>query len=713
MRIKFYSACFVALLLTTNCFSQTGTYGNNILTEKPNTPIDSMINGYIEVLPVDYNSDPNKKFPLLIFMEGVVQLGNGGPADLQLLYGTNNGMIPDLVKKGSFPNSYLVNGTTYEFIVIIPQVRAQVSSRPNPEAMASPSEVNDIINYAFQNYRVDASRVYLTGLSLGGGSTWNYAGASVTNGQRLAAIVPFAGASCLCDDHTRDDKIAAAHLPVWTFVTSVDATYEPLAQEYVDSINAIPTHSPDALITVYNRTGADHNSWAQPLSGGSTQPPAGQPDNIYQWMLQYSRPALVQPVFANVNAGVDQTLNLANGSMVLNAHSIGFNNATVTLSGTASAGAGGRPIVSTQWVRVDGNGGTISSPNSLTTTVTGLKPGFYDYQLRATDDQGLVSVDDVKITVVAPAENKYKKVEAENYTTYSGLPIRIERKSIDEGPAYSMGSFQADTWLDYTLSLPTAGMYSLYYRYTSTSGNPVINIISDGVTYTRTLTSDRTWRTDSLQQIHLGSNATIRFLSQGSNWNFNYFELAQLTAESPLPVKFVYFNTQCNNDAVSIRWKTAQEENSSTFIIQRSADGSSWSDIGSLPAAGQSSSERSYAFVDNASPGTAYYRVVEQDGDGKMSMTGTVKSICGATAKLSLYPNPNHGTAALNLQLPQNTTVKVQVVNAFGSLVQLKQLELPAGVSSIPVDISSQPAGVYTITVKYADHSETLKLLKK
>lgn len=683
--------------------------------ERPNTPINEMINGYIEVLPLHYADNPTKKYPLLIFMEGIVQLGNGGSTDLQLLYGTNNGMIPDLVKKGLFPNSYLVNGTTYEFIVIIPQVRAQISNipaRPSPERMASPSEVNDIINFALQNYRADASRVYLAGLSLGGGSIWNYTGQSVDYANRVAAIVPFAGASCLCDDHSRDDNIAAAHLPVWTFVTSVDETFKPLAQEYVDSINAIPAHSPDALITVYNRTGADHNSWGQPLSGGSTQPPGGQPDNIYQWMLQYSRPTLVQPIFANVNAGTDQTLVLDNGSMVLNAHSISFNNATVTLNGSASAGVGGRPVVSTQWVRVDGNGGTIASPNSLSTTVTNLKPGSYTYQLRVADDQGLVSIDDVKITVVAPPENKYKKIETENYTAYSGLPIRIERTSIDEGPAYSAGSFQQGAWLEYTFSLPVAGMYSLYYRYTSTSGNPVINISSDGITYSRTLVSDRTWRSDSVQQIHLGATATIRFLSQGGNWNFNYFELAQLTAESPLPVKYEYFNTQCSNGAVNVRWKTAQEENSSKFIIQRSTDGAHWSDIGAVPATGQSTGERSYVFVDNTAPGTAYYRVRGQDVDGKITMTGIVKSVCGTTTKFSLYPNPNGGTAALSLQLAQSASVTIQVANSSGSIVQQKQLRLPAGVTILPIDVRSQPDGVYNVIMRYAERVETLKMLK-
>src|SRR5678815_916866 len=361
MRTKLYLICFIAFLLfTVQSFSQTGQYGNNILTERPNTPINEMINGYIEVLPVSYASNPTKRFPLFIFLEGQSQFGNGGPTELKTLYGLNEGMLPDIIRKGLFPNSYVVGGTTYEFIVIIPQFRRQVQAgREYSKQMGSPAEVNDIINYVLQNYRVDVTGVYLSGLSLGGGSTWNYAGESVANANRVAAIVPFAGASSLNDNPSRDDNIAAANLPVWTFVNSEDVTYRPLAQQYIDAISAIPAHTADELLTIYNRPGGDHNSWQQPLQGGNTLEGGntggtGNPSNIYVWMLGKSRPGLAQPAFATVNAGGDQVLNLANGSMVLNTNSVSFNGATVNLNGSASA-APGRTISITQWLRVDGN----------------------------------------------------------------------------------------------------------------------------------------------------------------------------------------------------------------------------------------------------------------------------------------------------------------------------------------------------------------------
>ena len=557
MRIKFYSVSFFAwfLVFAVKSFSQSGTYGNNVMTEKPNTPIDTMINGYIEILPLSYSSNPTKKYPLLIFLEGVGQFGDGSTSTsfgLPLLYGQNEGMLPDIVRKKDmsnnwlFPNSYVVGGITYEFIVIVPQFRRQVqTNRHDHEQMASPDEVNDVINFAFQNYRVDEQRVYLSGLSLGGGSTWNYAGQSTAYANRLAAIVPFSGASNLHDNVYRATNIAASNLPVWTFVNDVDATYRPLAQHYIDTLQTFPAHTTDELITIYTRSVGDHNSWQQPLQGGNTLEGGNtggttNPSNIYVWMLGKTRSSATQPVFATVNAGSDQTLNLSNGSMVLSANGISFTGGSVSLSGTITP-ASGRTYTYT-WVQVNGNGGTITSPNSLSTTVTGLKPGLYSYQLIATDNTGLATVDAVNITVNAPPENKYMKVEAEAFTT-ADPNISLNIAAVDQGPATSVGSFDyylsSNTpppnplppakYVEYSsLSLPAgAGLYALYYRYNSSNSSPVIQISVNGtVVATKTLVSTSTWRSDSIHVNLPGTPVTIRFTQSSttlfnSPWNFN------------------------------------------------------------------------------------------------------------------------------------------------------------------------------------------------
>jgi dienelactone hydrolase len=723
MRIKFYPACFVVVfvLLCAKGFSQTssGTWGT--LTERPNTPINEMINGYIEVLPPGYDPNGTTRYPLLVFLEGQSQFGNGSTSELQSLYGLNEGMLPDIVRKGGLPNQ------TYQFIILIPQARRQIQTgRALAEQMASPSEVNDIINYALQNYKVDVNRVYLSGLSLGGGSTWNYAGQSVEYANRLAAIVPFSGASSVNDNISRDDNIAQANLPVWTFVNGPhpsaldpnsgqpldqDSTYRRLAQEYINAINT-HAHSSDALITIYP-TG-DHNSWETPLEGGNTlvggnTGGTGNPSNIYTWMLSKSR-SLTQPVFATINAGGDQVLNLPDGSMMAGSNSISFTGATVTLNGSETA-APGRTIVSRLWVRVNGNGGMITSPNSLSTTVTDLKPGDYTYQLRATDDQGLTSVDNVYITVNKPTDNKYYKIEAEDYNAASGP--QIERSYLDEGPAYGLGFLGNGNSMTYNVNVAHAGTYDLYYRYVTFGAQP-IQIVVNGTIYNATLSgaTPGSWTTSKIS-VSLNTTNTIQFISQGNSWqNFNYFELA-LT--SSLPVKFVYFNSQCKEGNAHLQWETAGEQNANRFSIQKSTDGINWSEIGSVAAAGQSSEEKAYSFVDGtASSPTSVYRIVEYDYNGQQIISSIVRSSCSLNgSSVSLYPNPASSNTTLNITLLERTRVSIQVMDNAGSILQQRGMQLPSGSSSIPLNINSYANGVYTINVQYGNERKTLKLIKK
>ena len=114
------------------------------------------------------------------------------------------------------------------------------------------------------------------------------------------------------------------------------------------------------------------------------------------------------------------------------------------------------------------------------------------------------------------------------------------------------------------------------------------------------------------------------------NQVLNYAELQGINAFSrwalsdgniALPVLFVLFNVKCNNNKVDIIWKTASEQNSSHFAIQRSENGNNWTNIGTVPAAGNSSSERSYSFTDYTPLSfPAFYRIAEFDIDGSITI---------------------------------------------------------------------------------------------
>jgi hypothetical protein len=99
----------------------------------------------------------------------------------------------------------------------------------------------------------------------------------------------------------------------------------------------------------------------------------------------------VPNVAPNANAGIDQTITLPTSQ--------------VTLSGTATDSDG--TISTYAWTKLTGTGGTITSPSSASTTVTGLTAGTYTFRLLATDNDGATDADTIQVSVsAAPSVNE-------------------------------------------------------------------------------------------------------------------------------------------------------------------------------------------------------------------------------------------------------------------------------------------------------------------
>jgi hypothetical protein len=85
-----------------------------------------------------------------------------------------------------------------------------------------------------------------------------------------------------------------------------------------------------------------------------------------------------------VNAGVNQVITLPANSVLLSA-------STADVDGS---------VVSRVWTKIGGPAQfSITSPNNLQTSVTGLTQGIYDFELTATDDDGDIGKDTIRVTV--------------------------------------------------------------------------------------------------------------------------------------------------------------------------------------------------------------------------------------------------------------------------------------------------------------------------
>ncbi len=237
-------------------------------TAKKSVSMTSNTGGFYEYLPVNYNST-NTQYPLIIFIHGLGELGDGNS---QLSRVLANG-TPKQMNNGTFPATFNVNGKSYSFLAIIPQFIQWPSS----------NDIESIINYAITNYRVDKDRIYLTGLSMGGGAVWDYIGASQANANRIAAVVPICGATS--PTNAKCEKIATANVAVWATHNSGDGTVSSSnTVGFVNGINSQPeAPTPPAKMSIFQSS--SHDAWSKTYDLNFKEDGV----NVYEWMLTFTR----------------------------------------------------------------------------------------------------------------------------------------------------------------------------------------------------------------------------------------------------------------------------------------------------------------------------------------------------------------------------------------------------------------------------------------
>jgi parallel beta-helix repeat protein len=263
--------------------------------------------GDYEFLPASYASSKDS-FPLLIFIHGIGELGNG-TTDLPNVL--KNG-VPKLIANGTFPASFTVNGQTFSFIVVSPQFKN----------IPSPMDVLSLINYLKKKYRINNNRIYVTGLSMGGGATEDFASANDSYSQIPAAVVAVAGNMNPKTVPNAPNVIAKNDVPEWFLHNEDDPTVpSQYSKDWVSMINAYkPAANPQPKLTVFNASG--HDAWTKAYD--PTYKENGL--NVYEWMLQFAKGQAVIPSNPNqttppvaTNKRVIAKTNIGSGMYYLDA----------------------------------------------------------------------------------------------------------------------------------------------------------------------------------------------------------------------------------------------------------------------------------------------------------------------------------------------------------------------------------------------------------
>jgi predicted peptidase len=205
---------------------------------------------YLLFLPEGYEAGGAKKWPLMLFLHGAGERGTN--VARVAVHGP-----PKVVKtKKDFP-----------FILVSPQC---------PEGRAwRDDELLALLDDVTAKHNVDASRVYLTGLSMGGYGSWSL---GTKYPERFAAVAPICGggeqiAVLLAN---REKKASLKSMGVWAFHGAKDPVV-PLEESQRMTNALMRAGCKDVKLTVYPEAG--HDSWTQAYN---------EPE-IWNWFLAHRR----------------------------------------------------------------------------------------------------------------------------------------------------------------------------------------------------------------------------------------------------------------------------------------------------------------------------------------------------------------------------------------------------------------------------------------
>jgi hypothetical protein len=201
-----------------------------------------------------------------------------------------------------------------------------------------------------------------------------------------------------------------------------------------------------------------------------------------------------------------------------------------------------------------------------------------------------------------------------------------------------------------------------------------------------------------------GSANNTGFITSHPFNTFSDFTLASIDGNMPLPVTLLAFDAELENEQVRLDWTTAQEVNSSEFVLESSSNRLEFKEIGRIAAAGNSEETLNYQFWDaqpDLSQSALYYRLKMIDIDGTLgySAVRTVLTEKNQNTQLYLYPNPAADEVMLEIIGGNDLNVNdIKIVDVFGKLVWEGQWT--SGLQSMKLDVRNLPQGTYSVGLR-------------
>lgn len=198
-----------------------------------------------------------------------------------------------------------------------------------------------------------------------------------------------------------------------------------------------------------------------------------------------------------------------------------------------------------------------------------------------------------------------------------------------------------------------------------------------------------------------GNSTTTNNLGKSSSFTY---------PRTTLPVELVSFTAEhTGNGVVNLNWNTATETNNDGFVIERSANGQNWAEIGFVEGNGTTDMPNSYTHQDNVEgAGTYFYRLKQIDYDGAFAYSDVEQVVVEDKTFRVLVTNPVGNeiqitTSAMDIY----SNAEASIYNMQGALVAQFNL------TSSSQDVSGLSSGAYVLVLRGKANNQTIKFIKR
>jgi len=644
----FMKKLLLLLLLPAVCFGQGDQTIINVPLDASGTTEKAILH-----LPNDYSST-STMYPVMVFLHGI---GEGG-TNPATLYGSSNAGGPAyFIAQGKFPSSFVnpADGKSYKYIVVSPQCSTGWST--------TAYQLDYVLTYLLGHYRIDASRIYLTGLSAGGQGVTEYVGkksgyGAVPTTHKIAAFVPMSVAEDGTLISPLTSAIASYKVPTWGFGSPTDV-YGQYTLNIVSGMNAITSGL--GISTSYSGGHCCWNQFYNPtyrMNGKS----------IYEWALQYtsgaSAPASSQSAVSPVSlpgtvqaeaysgmSGVGtQTTTDAGGG-----NNVGWIDNGDYMDYSVNVATAGQYTVNFR-IATPNTGASLqlfSGSTALTTVSLPNTGGFQSWKTVSAVVNLVAGQQTLRVKSTASPEWNLNwmqfaqgssgialpgTIQAENYSSMSGIATQ---SSTDAGGGLTVGWIDYGDWLSYNVNVATAGSYKVSFRVATPYSGVKLQLLSGS---------------------NVLSNLGIPGTGGYSNWSTVTTTVTLPAGQQTLKV---YFNSWTH---LNLNW------------IQFAS--------GTATAADESTLDNSSAVL--AADSSATF------GD----------------KAFTVYPNPVHDQLNLRVYDQRLGALVVQVTDAFGAVKAVYNFNKTSEIFQTSIAAGSWTSGIYFVRIQSGGKTDVRKVVK-